>query len=84
MINALDGVPLPLIRRSVHPSKMVSVPYDTPSLDTPIALMDAYRKGLTGAQAVWVTMAWGNRLDLKAVTTRCAQLEPNEPGWNWP
>ena len=42
MINALDGVPLLLIHQSVHPSKIGSIPHDTPSLDTSFALQGSW------------------------------------------
>ena len=38
----LDGVPLLLIHRSVHPSKIGSVPHNTPSLDTSFALQGSW------------------------------------------
>ena len=51
MINALDGVPLLLIHRSVHPSKISSIPHDTPSLDTSFALQGSWMLLERGLQA---------------------------------
>ena len=51
MINALDAAPLLLIQRSVHPSKIGSIPHNTPSLDTSFALQGSWMLIERGLQA---------------------------------
>ena len=51
MISALDGVPLLLIHWSVHPSKISSIPHNTPSLDTSFTLQGSWMLIERGLQA---------------------------------